>query len=90
MPKAILEFNLDEPYEENAFKRAFNSTNAYICIHSFEEYLRSLEKYDHYKRYFTSDMSARDHEVAQIIVSEIRAMFFNIQEEYDINIGHLE
>jgi hypothetical protein len=91
MPKAILEFNLEKPYEQTAFRRSSNATNAYIAFHDFETYLRSLQKYDHYQTMFPGDtLSARDHEIAQIIISEIRAKFYNNLNDNNIDMNDLE
>lgn len=39
--KGILEFNLEEWHEKNAFRRAVNATDAYLALHDIQELLRN-------------------------------------------------
>lgn len=43
--KAILEFDLNDPYEREAHKRAVNVDGLYAAIEDFDQYLRSQIKY---------------------------------------------
>jgi hypothetical protein len=44
--KATLEFDLEDHFEKLAHRRAMSATDAYIVIHKFDEYLRSMLKWD--------------------------------------------
>jgi len=44
--KATLSFNLDEPDDRSAHKRAVSATDLYIAIHEFDNYLRARLKYE--------------------------------------------
>jgi hypothetical protein len=46
MPKAILEFNLDEPEERTDHLRAVKSLNIMSVLWEFDMYLRSQLKYN--------------------------------------------
>ena len=46
MSKGILEFNLDDPYDRSAHKRAVSATDAYIAFHDIDNVLRDMLKYD--------------------------------------------
>jgi hypothetical protein len=43
--KAILEFDLNDSFEEKAHVRAINATKAYLALHDMAELLRNDRKY---------------------------------------------
>jgi len=43
--KATLEFNLEEVEQRAELRRCTNATNAYIAIHTIQEFLRNKIKY---------------------------------------------
>lgn len=45
--KAILEFDLEDPYDKLSHRRSINATNAYIAMHEFSNILRQYTKYNH-------------------------------------------
>lgn len=48
--KAILEFDLNEPDEREAHKRAVKADDLFTAIHEFDQYLRTEIKYvDHHE-----------------------------------------
>ena len=73
--KAILEFDLNDPFEKNAFLRANSATNAYLVMFDLNEKLRSLYKYENKEN---------------IKISEVREMLVDLQTEYNINMNDLE
>lgn len=73
--KAILEFDLDDPMDRYSHRRAIKATEAYIAINAIGEKLRQLDKYS-------------DSEVVNI--SELRKGYWEILEEYGINLDDLE
>ena len=44
--KGILEFDLDDRYDNLAHKRATSSTNAYLVLHDIDSMLRNYTKYE--------------------------------------------
>lgn len=73
--KAILEFDLNDTFEVNAFRRANSATNAYLVMFDLNEKLRSLYKYENKEN---------------IKISEVREMLVDLQTEYNINMNDLE
>lgn len=73
--KAILEFNLEDSQDRLAHLRCTKAMEAYLVIHDFSEELRRLRKY---------------HESEDVNIEELSKKFFEILEDRDINLDHLE
>jgi len=79
--KATLSFNLDQPEEKLALKRALNATNAYIVFHELTyKTFRNILKYD-------SD--SLSPETIQV-VENLRDNLFNLMSENGIDLSDLE
>lgn len=89
MPKAILEFNLDDPYEVNAHTRAIKATSVYIALHEIKANLRQMSKYScHDNEQITKLL--QNNEGCVELVELIRDVVFQIIEDNDINMNDLE
>jgi len=96
--KGKLEFDLDDPSDRLAHKRASNATNAYIAFHEIDNMLREYVKYN--KNINPGDKIALYdgyHEITEkesIILNEfaqiIRSKICSITTENDINMDDLE
>jgi len=73
--KGKLEFDLNEPFETSAFKRASSATDAYLAIHDIQERLRNLAKY-----------GPED----KISVESLQNDFYDILGTHGINLDDLE
>lgn len=79
MPKAILEFNLDEPSEQLAHKRAICATDAYLTLYDFRERL-----FREIKRLEDSDLTS---ELVKLkFLRQILDQFNESTEKYRIDI----
>ena len=78
--EGILKFNLEDPYARNAFVRAQKATDFYIAMTDFDNNsLRQRVKYE--------DLDEKSYE----LVEAIRSEFFQLLEEYNIDLwGELE
>ncbi len=106
MAKATLEFNLDEPFEKSAFKRACNATDAYLVIHSIANELfrpnrkhgypsdRQVQKATEFaeQNSWTIFDSEADGEynIVSSAVDDLETQFYEILEQYDISLNDLE
>jgi len=76
MPKAILEFNLDDPDDREAFELATNAAQMSYFIHSFsQDILRAMDKYGVDPK-FNNDASA--------LISHVREEFYRLKNEYNV------
>lgn len=72
--KGILEFDLNEPDDREAHKRAVKVDDLYAAITQFDQYLRSEIKYtDH-------------HEIVYDMLEKVRETLHNKLAEYEWNI----
>jgi hypothetical protein len=76
--KAILEFDLDEPFELSKFKRAMSATEAYLIISGMQDYFRHQCKY--------IDLSESDYKV----IEEVSNKLYGLIAEYNINMNDLD
>lgn len=79
--KATLNFDLDNHEDRLSHKRAINATNAYLVIWTMQnKVFRNILKYngDSYS------------EETLLAIEELRSKFFNLVEEYEINLNDLE
>ena len=76
--KAILEFNLDEPYEQNAHARAINGTKAYIALYEMDNYLRNQIKYTQHS------------DEVEVTLQSIRDVLYEIMSKNNIDLNDLE
>jgi len=82
MAKGILEFNTEEPYERNAFKRATHATDAYLCLWDIrEDMLRQRHKYGD-----SMGLTA----VEQLLVESMYSEFFGILENHGVDLNDLD
>jgi hypothetical protein len=80
MAKGILEFDLTEPFEHSAFKRAAHATDAYLALHDIQQdMLRKRYKYD-------DSLSDEQHDLVETMYEE----FFRILEYRGVNMDDLE
>jgi hypothetical protein len=82
--KGTLEFNLQDPDSNNAFKRAVSATDAYIFMHEFSAFLRKID------RYSGQDPKIKDTEDVGDAVDCIREIWYKMQEEYNIDMDLLD
>lgn len=85
MPKAILEFNLDEPSEEMAFKRAMKATDVYLCLWDLsEEVFRPARKHG-YPEYLGPMMNINEwSDETHAVVAKLEEMFYNLLNERNV------
>jgi hypothetical protein len=76
--KAILEFDLEEPSDINAHKRAVNSTNVYIALSDFSNFLRTERKY--------KELTEEQAKYLEYITEN----FFSVIEDRSIDMNDLE
>lgn len=76
--KAILEFDLDNIEDRKAHKRAVSSTDAYLSILDFQDYLRSRLKYE--------EMSEEKNDTLE----QVRNALFQCLSSRNINMDDLE
>jgi hypothetical protein len=82
--KGTLEFNLQDPDSNNAFKRAVSATDAYIFMHEFSQWLRKIDRYD------SQDKEIKDTPEVQEAIERIREVWYKMQEEYNIDMDLLD
>jgi hypothetical protein len=75
--KAVLEFDLFDPSEEKAFRRASSATAAYLVLYDMAEEFRKTIKYS-------------DDEQAVQEARTFSDIFFELLEERNINLSDLE
>lgn len=77
--KGLLEFNLADPYEQNAHKRAIHATDAYLVIHSLMyDTIRKMLKYE--------DLTEEQNAIVDRIQNDLHSYMF----KYGIDLGDLE
>lgn len=86
--KAILEFNLEEPFEQQAHRRAIKSTDAYLAIMAIrDEVFRPHRKHGYadtgLQAHFTEDSTSS---AAYYVTEKLEEMFFDILNEYGIDL----
>lgn len=89
MPKAILEFNLDDSHERNAHTRAVKSTSAYIALSEIQNSLRRMAKYGSHENDGITNL-LQNNEGCVELVELIREVVYQIIEDNDINMNDLE
>lgn len=77
--KAILEFDLDEPQDKEAHKRAVKALDMAMALWDIEQYLRSQTKYA------PDDMP----EAAYDALNKARQEFYDIMQQHNISIDEL-
>jgi hypothetical protein len=75
--KAILQFDLDDPQERANHKRAVRALDYVLALWEIDQELRAIEKY----REFNT-------EEAKELIIEIRAKFYDVLSERDINLDN--
>lgn len=88
--KAILEFNLEEPYEEQAHRRAVKSLDAYLAIYDIaQEIFRPHRKHGYsdesINKYLNHDNEAI-REAVYDVIHLLEKDFYNILSARDINL----
>ena len=78
MAKAILEFDLNEPDDVEAHKRAIKSIDMMLALWDIEKYLRAQTKYNE-----NLTQEAWD------ALEEVRKEFYNILNKYNISFDEL-
>jgi hypothetical protein len=96
--KAILEFDLDEPIDRSAHKRAVNADDVYIALHNINEELRAHAKYGVLinegvqvalpEDYHT--ITEKESALLYNFIHHIRGSIRNIIEKQGINLDDLE
>lgn len=89
MPKAILEFDLEDFHEQRAHMRAVKSTSAYICLHELQAVLRQMSKYQSCDNERITNL-LQNNEGCVELVELLRDVVYNIIQENDINMEDLE
>ena len=79
MAKAILEFDLNEPDDVEAHKRAVKSLDMAIALWDIDQYLRAQTKY-------APDLMPQE---AYDALSEAREKFYQILNERNINMDEI-
>lgn len=90
MPKAILEYDLNDEYDKNAYKRALDSTKAYLALHDIGNKLRSMDKYQSVQGQQEITDLLQNNEGCERLVELIREIFFEILDENKIDMNDLE
>ncbi len=90
MPKATLEYDLNDEHERNAHKRALSSTNAYLALFKIDNTLRAMYKYQSLQDQEEVTNLLQNNEDCNRLVELMRDVFYNILEEEDINMNDLE
>jgi hypothetical protein len=87
--KALLKFDLDQPYERNAHTRALKGTDCYIAFHHILEGLRGIMKYGPTPELAELIEKCPD-DVGMDIIIYVRDMILEELEAQDINLNDLE
>lgn len=77
MPKAALQFDLDDQYDKLEHKRAVSATDAYLVIHSIHEHL--------FRKVDSGLLSESDHKLTE----EYLEVLNDIIEQYGIDLNDL-
>lgn len=89
MAKGILEFNLEEPFEENAFKRATKATDAYLALFDIANNL-----FRPYRKHGYADQQMQklfdDNEAMYDLMEKLEEMFYEIMERYNVSLDELD
>lgn len=96
--KAKLEFDLDDPSDRLAHKRAISSTDAYIALHDIDNMLR---KYTKYSEGISAgdrvampegyhDITETESQLMHILAEIIRTKVSVILEDRGVNLDDLE
>jgi len=96
--KAKLEFDLDDPSDRLAHKRAVSATDVYIAINDLDNHLRQMLKYDaHIGVGSKIALPEGYHEVTEKeavllheVVDTIRSYLSSTLEQYGVNMDDLE
>lgn len=81
--KAKLEFDYDDFHDQLAHRRAVSATDAFLALHSIEELLRNVYKYET----LNGDKVPRG---ALGVVDKLRDEFYTILRKYNVNLEDLE
>lgn len=79
MPKAILEFNLDDKYEKEAHMRAVKADKAYGAIYDILEMFRTIRKYSSESEQYIETSCQLEEKVRSII----NESGIDLSEEYN-------
>ena len=94
MAKGILEFDLDEPFDRSAFRRANAATDVYIALHAISnEVFRPHRKHGYNDRVLNDLIENRGEEVGSAVLDAIEVlegMFFEILQRYNIDMNDLD
>lgn len=100
MAKAILEFNLDEPQDVNAHKRAVSATDVYIALFTMtNELFRPARKHGYDDPNLNNlletsgtykDEDGHECSIGHEIVSKLEEKFYEILKEYNVDMENLE
>lgn len=92
--KAILEFDLNDPHDKLAHKRATSSTDAYIALHEIANTIfRPARKYGYdplVQSILDSCGEIGGDSRGAILVAQLEKMFYTILEDHDVNLDDLE
>lgn len=94
--KGILEFNLEEPSDVLAHKRAVKATDAYVAFHNIaNEVFRPARKHGYPDKELQSLIdscgeTSEGYGIGEEIVSKLEDKFYAILEEHGINLDDLE
>lgn len=88
--KATLTFNLSEPDEQQAHRRAVNSLNAYLALHEIGEHIfRPARKHGYADQGIQQYLDHENRQLADAcedIINRLEKSFYAILEEYDVNL----
>ena len=80
MSKGILEFDLEEPFSKNSFRRACKATEAYLVLSQFLDSIRTELKY-------TEDKAEPSRHA---VLEELRGELFNRMENLGVDLNDLD
>jgi len=88
--KAVLEFNLDEPEDQQAHKRAVKATDAYLALWATgQEIFRPHRKHgydDSRINAYLGDGEGKEAEAVFEVISLLEERFYEILTKYGINL----
>lgn len=86
MPKAKLEFDLNDSYERSAHKRAVSATDAYIALHKIANNLFRPARKHGYSEEGLQNLSQETIDAIGLLEEK----FYNILEEQGVDLEDLE
>jgi hypothetical protein len=96
--KAILEFDLEDPYDKLSHRRAVNATNAYIAMHEFSNILRQYTKYNHEigpgSKWALPDgyheLTDKESEIVWHVIHHIAGRYYETLQDSKVDLEDLE